>query len=65
MVSERGVRVTERALRLKARNEPLMVMGTIGSPISLANMNAPRLNGIILPSYVRVPSGKMDIDIPP
>ena len=58
-------RLTDFALRLNTSKLPLMVRGTIGSPISLASMNDPRLNVPILPVRVRVPSGNMIIDIPP
>ena len=49
MMRVNGPRVTLQALRLKTWNEPLMVIGTMGRPISLANVKAPFLKGDISP----------------
>lgn len=44
--------------------DPSMLMGTSGRSKSIANLNAPRLKGLILPSLERDPSGKITSDIP-
>ena len=56
--------VTLYVVRGMALNEPSIVIGTTGNLNSDASINAPRLNGIILPSQDLDPSGNISNDIP-
>ena len=43
---------------------PMMEIGTMGTPALMARWNMPCLNGLIVPSLLRVPSGKVQTDLP-
>jgi len=41
-----------------------MTTGTIGAPASTDSTNGPFLKGLMVPSRLRVPSGKIRTDVP-